>query len=205
MDTPVLPHDSKMQVVPNNDGITCFWKKEGGGLLPRLIAAFLVLWTLGWIVVLILLGVFFWRGGPPGAFELVWLGIWSLGALFACGLTIFLLRPQKPESVTLGKDQFVYNTGAAPLYYFNPYWMTRKRLSFNPLRRILQKRKTYSYSRRECPEFVLEGMGDEQRLRFDDGARRITIGEFLSEPEREWLAQVLNGWRQGGIVPQRGK
>jgi hypothetical protein len=198
MDTPALPSDSQIQVAPSSDGITCFWKKKGGGLLPRLIAAFLVFWTLGWIAVLILFVLFFWRAGPPGPFALAWLGIWSLGALFSCGLTVFLLRPQKPESVTLGKERFVYDTGSAPLYYFTPYWMTRKKLSFNPLRRIFQKRKIYSCSRAECPEFVLEGMGDDQRLRFDHGARRITIGEFLSEPEREWLAQVLNDWRQGG-------
>jgi hypothetical protein len=53
--------------------------------------------------------------------------------------------------------------------------------------------KRCEFSRSECPAFVLEGFGDDQRLRFDSGADRVVIGETPKEPEREWLSQVLDG------------
>ena len=75
--------------------------------------------------------------------------------------------------------------------------MMAKKQHANPFSMIFQKRKTYEFAKSECPEFVLEGVGDDQRLRFDDGADSVVIGDCLREPEREWLAEILKAWRIG--------
>jgi len=38
-------------------------------------------------------------------------------------------------------------------------------------------------------------MGEHQRLTIDYGSERIEIEEFLQEPEREWLLEVLKKWK----------
>lgn len=90
-----------------------------------------------------------------------------------------------------------YDTGSAPVYFFNPYWIMSRKQHMNPFSMLFQKRKTYEFDKSDCPKFVLEGLGDDQRLRFDDGADRVVIGESLKEPEREWLTEVLATWRTG--------
>ncbi len=180
------------------NGMTMFWKKPNGGPFRYFIVLFLCFWLCGWFVGLVSAGKQLLTGEGPNTFLSVWLAMWSLGGIFAGGMIYLLLRPQKPESVTLERNRFTYDTGSAPMNFINPYYMMRKKQNMmNPFSMMFQKRKTYELSRAECPEFVLEGLGDDQRLRFDDGADRITIGESLKEPEREWLAEVLNKWRIG--------
>jgi hypothetical protein len=49
-------------------------------------------------------------------------------------------------------------------------------------------------ARSDIPGFVLERVGERQRLCFDRGADRLEIGARLREPEREWLFAVLQRW-----------
>jgi hypothetical protein len=163
------------------------------------IAAFLIFWLCGWAFGLLAAGKELLSGHGPRSFLIPWLAVWTLGGVFAGMFLYLLLRPQSPESVMLGHDEFVYDTGsAAPVFFYNPAWMFRHRNAMtNPFSLLFQKRKTYAMARSECPEFVLEGIGEEQRLRFDSGVERVVIGESLSEPEREWLAGVLQEWREG--------
>jgi hypothetical protein len=198
MNTPDSPKNSQIQMKSELNGMTMFWKKPNGGLFRYFIVLFLCFWLCGWFVGLVSAGKQLLTGEGPNTFLSVWLAMWSLGGIFAGGMIYLLLRPQKPESVTLERNRFTYDTGSAPMNFINPYYMMRKKQNMmNPFSMMFQKRKTYELSRAECPEFVLEGLGDDQRLRFDDGADRITIGESLKEPEREWLAEVLNKWRIG--------
>jgi hypothetical protein len=46
----------------------------------------------------------------------------------------------------------------------------------------------------EIRGFVLDRVGERQRLTFDRGADRVEIGADLREPEREWLFAVLHRW-----------
>jgi hypothetical protein len=49
-------------------------------------------------------------------------------------------------------------------------------------------------ARSDIRGFVLERVGERQRLCFDQGADRLEIGAGLREPEREWLFAVLRKW-----------
>lgn len=197
MDIPDQPENSQIQINSEPDCLTLSWKKPGGGTMRLFIAAFLLFWLCGWAVGFVAAIANLVAGDePPSPFLVVWLAFWTIGGAFAVGFLYLLLRPQKPESVTLWQNRFEYDTGSATLNFFNPYWMMKKKY-VNPFSMLFQRRKTYEFSRGECPEFVLEGMGDNQRLRFDDGADRVQIGESLKEPEREWLAEVLSAWRKG--------
>jgi len=198
MNMPNLPKNSQIQSKSELNGMTLFWQKPSSGPLRYFVILFLCFWLCGWAFGFVSAGKELLKGGGPGLFLAVWLAMWTVGGCFAGGMIYLLLRPQKPESITLASDRFKYDTGSAPMNFMNPYYMMRKKQNMmNPFSMMFQKRKTYELARGECPEFVLEGLGDDQRLRFDDGADRITIGESLKEPEREWLAQVLNAWRIG--------
>ena len=189
--------NSQIQTKYEVNGITLFWKKPSGGPFRYFIILFLCFWLCGWVAGFVSAGSEL-LSGKTSMFLAVWLAGWTLGGIFAGVMIYSLLRPQKPESATLEHNRFRYDTGSAPMNFMNPYYMMRKKQNvMNPFSMMFQKRKTYELSRSECPEFVLEGLGDDQRLRFDDGADRITIGECLKEPEREWLAEVLNKWRIG--------
>lgn len=198
MNTPVPPKNSQIQIRSEFEGVTLFWKKPNGGVFRFFIVAFLILWLCGWSVAFVAVGKQLIFAEGFNIMLVFWLAGWTLGGFFAGSMLYLLLRPQKPESITLERSWFRYDTGSASMNFVNPYYMMRKKQNMtNPFSMLFQKRKTYELARSECPEFVLEGLGDDQRLRFDDGADRITIGEFLKEPEREWLAEVLNTWKTG--------
>ena len=197
MSTLDLPKGSRIEIKKGFDGITLFWKKPSGGTFRYLIVGFLLLWLCGWLVGFVTVGRALLAGKEDTGFLAVWLVGWTLGGVFAMVLIYLLFRPQVPESVTLERKRLKYDTGTAPMYFLNPYWILSRKQHVNPFSMLFQKRKTYEFDKSDCPEFVLEGLGDDQRLRFDDGADRVVIGESLKEPEREWLAEVLTTWRAG--------
>lgn len=198
MNTPDPPRDSQIQIQTERNEVTLSWKKPTGGPFRFFIVAFLVFWLCGWCAGFVSVGKQLLSGEDLSAFLVFWFAGWTLGGMFAGAMLYLLLRPQKPESVTLEHSRFKYDTGSAPMNFMSMYYrMRKKQHSMNPFSMMFQKRKTYELTLAECPEFVLEGLGDDQRLRFDDGADRITIGDSLKEPEREWLAEVLNRWKTG--------
>lgn len=191
-----VPKNSQIQTKSELNGVTLFWKKPGGGPFRFFVVAFLIFWLCGWCAGFVSAGKQLLSGGGFSGFLAIWLAGWTLGGIFAGSMIYLLLRPRKPESITLERDRFKYDTGTPAANFMNPYDMMRKKQNMmNPFSMVFEKRRTYELARTECPEFVLEGLGDDQRLRFDDGADRIVIGESLKEPEREWLAEVLNTWR----------
>jgi hypothetical protein len=193
------PAGSSIQVQSDLDGMKLEWKRPTGGAMRYGIVAFLLVWLGGWTVG----GLTAIRQvlhGDGGAFLLFWLGGWALGMLFAGGMAFSLLRPQRPESIKLGMQSLTYDTGSARAAFMvnSAHYMHQQAAqgARNPMKPLFMKRKVYEFARSECPEFVLEGLGDQQRLRFDVGADRVLIGETLKEPEREWLAHVLQAWRE---------
>ena len=57
--------------------------------------------------------------------------------------------------------------------------------------------RTIVIARPDLGKFVLDRVGERQRLSIDRGADRIEIGAALREPEREWLFVALDDWRRG--------
>jgi hypothetical protein len=58
--------------------------------------------------------------------------------------------------------------------------------------------------RGEVSNIRLDTVEARQRLTFDRGADRIEVGEYLREPEREWLYQVLSSWKAPLDSPAAG-
>lgn len=189
------PKNSQIRSKMEFDGVTLFWKKPDSPIRYAF-AAFLVVWLLGWFAGFVAVFHELSSGGGAKFFHASWLAGWTFGGIFAMTMIFLLLRPHKPERISLKQDRLTYDTGQAAPFCDNPFWlMNRKQYKHKPFRLLYQKRKIYDFARAECPDIVLEGFGDNQRLRFDDGADRIVIGESLTEPEREWLARVLTEWK----------
>jgi hypothetical protein len=159
-----------------------------------LIAAFVALWLCGWSVGWVTVAGEI-AAGKANLFLVAWIGLWTIGGGAAIWSLWTVLRPSRPESVTLGADEFEYDPGTPPVTCFQKNgwgpWPNRN-LGQWPSRRI---KKAIAVPKCELGKFVLDRIGERQRLSFDRGAERIEIGACLGEPEREWLHAVLEGWR----------
>jgi hypothetical protein len=175
------------------------WKTPGMGCARFPAAAFLVFWLCGWaageiFVTLALLGLFFGVGPFPvngmnagiGAFLLLWLTLWTFGGIAAMAQLYRLLRPPRPESVTLGIDDVTHDPGTGLVMGPNVRALPQPFATAPPRQRTL--------TRQQVAGLKLERVGERQRLTVDCGADRVEIGPTLREPEREWLAQVLSTW-----------
>ena len=61
--------------------------------------------------------------------------------------------------------------------------------------RLFRRRKVIELAKNEFGRVVLDRAGERQRLYFDHCADRGEMGESLREPEREWLATVIQQWQ----------
>jgi hypothetical protein len=188
----VKPKGSVIQERDEWEGITLYWRIPVPGAQRYSGAAFLAFWLCGWAFGEVMVAAQLARGGWH-LFLIGWLGAWTIGGGCAIYALWNLLRPSRPESVTLGEDLFVYDPGAAPVEIL--HWnQSRRPPDEKPSRP--QRRKRLMVEKAELGKFVLDRVGERQRLSFDLGADRIEIGESLREPEREWLHAVLEDWRR---------
>lgn len=125
------------------------------------------------------------------------------GAVLLCGGGVLLysgLHIRGRESLRFSDTEIEYDTGPSvlpmplmlwfgPMFLFGPQMMGGTAMMPTHL-----FRKRYTQSTDRISQFVLERVGERQRLRVDLGADRIEIGNLLREPEREWLASQLEGW-----------
>jgi hypothetical protein len=197
------PEGSSIEVRDNFHDTILSWKNtEELGCARWGPAAFLSFWLIGWAfgevaVVVVLKGMIGGHGrgnlSTPVSwgivlFLLAWLGGWTIGGIAAMRTLRSLICGGRPESVTLGPGKFCHNPGV-PIPSFmrggnNDIWRTSK------------SNLIITISRRDMPALVLDWAGDRQRLSFDYGAERIEIGKNLREPDREWLADVIEDWRR---------
>lgn len=115
------------------------------------------------------------------------LAVWTIAALGAMWL-FHKSFPKRPESVILGKESLRYDPGSLPF--------TSKPVERHDPRPPPFKNEPVEIARSELGPFVVERIGDRQRLRFDYRADRIEIGACLSKPDREWLHALLECWRR---------
>lgn len=122
-------------------------------------------------------------------------------ALAVFGRTFWLLlRAGRAETVTLGPETFEYEPGASPLVD-QFFWWSRRRVMWPAavgvgyFRELFRRRPVVRVSRPALAGFVLDRVGERQRLSFEVDSKRVEIGVALREPDREWLHGVLERWR----------
>jgi hypothetical protein len=113
------------------------------------------------------------------------------------------LKKGHPQEISLGQATFNYDTGSPALpipfgWFFWPMFMHGSSWfgGAGSEKSLFLSRKQYEIPTDQLAEFKLERVGERQRLTVDHGADRIEIGAELREPEREWLAELLQAWRQ---------
>lgn len=188
------PEGSSITIRTHFQDTILSWKARGKSgknnwLITAFVLSWLVAWAVGEVIVLLRLKHSLWSGGlslPATSvawrgliYDLAWLGGWSIAGLLVIQALGFSLFANRPESITLSAGEFRYDPGASA--------SSRSRRSMTG---------SITMPRGRIPQFNLDRVGTRQRLSFDHNADRIEIGKKLREPDREWLANVLDHWRR---------
>jgi hypothetical protein len=155
------------------------------------IAAFLLFWLAGWTAGFSTVG-FRVLSGRATAFEVFWLGAWAVGGGFAVVYLYRLLRPSVPETLRLGINSVVYDSGVPPFNYnFGGYGLRPYGWRKDNWASMFPKRTLATIERRQLQTLRLRDTDSENRLTVDAGAQRLDIARNAGEVEREWLYRVL--------------
>lgn len=192
---PNKPESSAIEEMGVEDGVILSWKTPSGGIGRYGVAAFLAFWLCGWAFgEIFVLGALLGGGlGGASLFLIGWLGAWTVGGAFAISALWHLLRSPRPESINLGVDRFRHDPGSGYLAW--SYYNAGNPSHAGTYPSVFERRKPVEVDKTDIKEFKLDRVGERQRLTFDQGSKRIEIGPTLSEPEREWLHEVLEAWR----------
>lgn len=176
------------------------WMGPTGGVFRYFPMIFLGFWLCGWaagevFAIGALTGIFgggaMAQGGgiPATLFLCVWLCLWTLGGSAAIYMFVTLIRGPRPERIVLGSDSLYHDPGMSIMFPPNRY-------DFSQWNRMMpwNRGKRRTMTREAVGNLKLERVGERQRLTVDVGAQRVEIGTSLTEPEREWLADVLRTW-----------
>lgn len=118
-----------------------------------------------------------------------WFGLWTILGLWLLRIFYRSIAYPKVESITL--SAFTMQFKPSPLIAGIRSWDVLWNRVLSP------KIRTVELARTDAGPFVLDRVGERQRLYFDVGHERFEVGATLNEPDREWLAQVLQNWKQG--------
>ncbi len=184
------PEGSRFKIEPTIQGTQISWfDKErrtrseiGGGL-------FVLFWLGGWAC-----GEYFalttiiegWQKGEWNLFLLFWLCGWTVVGTFALHAVIKIFGPSKPTKLTLMSNRSIcFEQGSNRKNIFI-------RGNGTETSTIVKSGKKYGliYGP-DIQNLRLERILEYQRLSFDYQSQRIEIGNGLTEPEREWLYEIL--------------
>lgn len=189
------PNGSKITEIEELNGVTYRWDHADLKIIRWLMM------VVGFVQLGVMFGVMIpqmiQQQGQIGMalpFDAIVVGVFALPFM---GMFYLFLRKGLPESVTLGDDFFRYDPGRQSVLsvWFNPWFMMKYPDPTQFFTRFFWRRKPIELSRSELGRIILDRAGERQRLCFDVGADRIEIGESLREPEREWLASVIQDWQ----------
>jgi hypothetical protein len=185
---PDKPTGSVIEVAHGPEGVTLSWAGPSPGLSRFPLAAFLLFWLGGWAFGWVAAAGQVARGGAP-PFLIFWLGGWTVGGGFVIWSLWAMFRPVRPESVRLEAEKLRYDPGRAPSVPWQRHgWAGWDRPAAPKVTSAM------TVDRSDIRGFVLDRIGERQRLCFDRGADRLEIGAGLREPEREWLFTILRKW-----------
>lgn len=185
---PAKPINSTIEVQNDFNSVSLSWKNPRGGWSRFATLIFLLGWMGGWFVgeVSAIRSIL---SGDPNLFIIFWVIAWSAGGVFAAAMIFKLARPSRRESIVLDMLYLFHDPGTEPLSSFN-----KSDGNLNALD-LLRPRQSHRFAKKEIGEIRLERIGERQRLSIDHGAKRIELGTYLEEPEREWLYSVLKSWK----------
>ncbi|WP_339743855.1 hypothetical protein [uncultured Rubinisphaera sp.] len=195
MNRPEPPSGHQFRIEENDSGTTLAWKHRPDDPLRFLLGFYyLIMGAIICVDILILEPI------QSRVLAREWI-ITALIVFFIilpiCLLLAYLfLKKNRFERITLNDQELIFQEGKGPISFINFHWMGKKRHNFNPISFVFSKAKSYSFNRSDIDRIILEGFGQQQRLRFDDGAIRVEIGEYLREPEREWLFEQIQQWKR---------
>ena len=161
--------------------------QPAGGVMRVFICAFLIFWlggwALGWISTASELAK---RDNPAELFLIFWLGGWTVGGIFVFWFLYKLLRPSIPEMLILSRPHLVYDSGVAPFQFSFGF-----RSQMDMWKKLFQKRIRAEFGPNHLKTMRLREFDSGNRLTIDHGNKRIEMGAGASEPEREWLFNII--------------
>lgn len=192
------PAGSRIEVVEDGEDVTYRWERPDPKILRWLITGVFVVQisvVLGFAIP-DMIGQMQRQGAAP-AEAIIGATVFGVFALLGVVMFYFLLRKGLPERMMLGRDSFRYDPGrqCALTAWLNPWFMMKYSDPSEAFTKFFRRRKSVELAKGELGRVVLDRAGERQRLYFDYGADRIEIGESLREPEREWLATVIQEWQ----------
>jgi hypothetical protein len=212
------PAGSCFRIEPRDEAYYIAWQTSRPRADRWASAAFLTFWLGGWAVGEVLVASIllnFFLGVPllagaiglqgQGWFTVLfltgWLGFWTFGGIAAMTGLYGLLRPPRPESLTLRLNELIYDPGRLLPTADRVHGAKLSASGSGFPRRSARPR---TIAREELGPIWLGREDGRQRLTIDVGAERIEIGPLLREPEREWLAEILRAWAGAGVTELSG-
>jgi len=195
---PSKPTRSTIEEFEEVDGITYQWDRPDPTILRRFIMGVTFI-QFGVIFGLVIPAMFGQAIQQQGPFPVEIVFFFGLFVLISVVPTYFGLRKGLPERVTLRRDSIRYDPGrqSSLSLWANPWFMMKYNDPSEAFAKLFRRRKVIELAKTEVGRVVLDRAGERQRLYFDHGADRVEIGESLREPEREWLATVIQEWQTG--------
>lgn len=174
------------------------WDNGKSSVFRYLVAAFFLIFLCFWFVGEISAIRSLMKDDMPlfgRLFVLFWLGGWTVGGVMIMYFIYNLIKPMKPAILKLSVGSIRYETGTEPFDFF--MWDYRQRKEFSGFFKRFHN-KVYDVESANIQNLQLERVGERQRLSFDYGAQRLEIGKALTEPEKEWLYDILKEYIEMG-------
>ena len=196
VDVPDKPAGSIIQEREDPDARMYFWRAPTAGIQYTLIKCFGIAFLSAWAIALAtMVIVLLWNPAVRSDADfLIGLAGLTIGGGLTMVLLYFMLRAPRAESVTLGRDRFRHDPGGRALRLFDLTCLPAPSFAHITWGEALRRPRPIELDEGDVDAVVLERVGERQRLRFDHGADRVEIGRCLREPEREWLAAVIQAW-----------
>ncbi len=184
------PNNTKIRIEYNQAGQQgIIIPQPSGGVFRFLIGAFMVFWLGGWAVAWKSTATELLKGTKgPQIFLIFWLCGWTVGGAFAIYFLYRIFRPSVSERLILSYPVMIYDSGVPP------FQMSLSLGSQKDVwKRMFQRRTKVEFDRSSLKTLKLREVDSGNRLTIDQGNKRYDLAAGASEPEREWLFNVLNG------------
>ncbi len=188
-----VPNGSQIEKSYTTQGYSIQWKNPDNLLSRYGSVAFMLFWLGGWSIGETTTAQKLWtefqQGKPLVSFEIIWLGGWTVAGLSALSYIYPFLRDAGTTQLVLGNYELTYNPGRQPTTEFLLNKTKQVGNSF-----IYTGGNNITAKKQDISNLQLIYIGERLRLSFDIGAQRIEVGEYLTEPEKEWLHKTIENW-----------